>query len=581
MRTELDTSNIDLCLAQESPEVVSMSEELGLHPLVVSLLSGRGYKDSDSIKKFLSPSLREGLPNPFEMKGADEAGRKIVDAVIAGKKIIIVSDYDVDGVTSGSQLLLYLKTLGASISSYTPSRFLDGYGLSKDLVRRFSDSGFEVLITLDCGISDIEEIALAKSLGLETIIIDHHVPDELPDADVIVDPAQDGCCFSSYQMSAAGLVWMILIVVRRVWNELEEEQSKVAPDPKEFLDLAALGTICDMVPLKGPNRVIAKKGLELIARNERLGLRSLFEASSLKITKRLGAGQVGFTVGPRINAVGRMGDATEAVELLTTEDSKRALSLAKRMERSNKSRQEVEAENLDRALSIIGEPAGGALFVWDSSFHIGVIGIVAQRVVEKFYLPCAVAAPAEPDDPEGLYKASVRSISGFNVVDSLRELSPLLLNFGGHKAAGGFSIRYENLATFSKEFNALAEKVLSEDDFIKKQRVDLEVGLSDLTFDFVESLGKLSPFGIGNPTPVFLSRDLEVDSIKPIGRQHLRLSLAGKGVKLPAVAWKFAGNPLLVKGSRVDVAYTAEINEYKGLASVQLNIKDVFQTNGR
>jgi len=575
MNVRLDTTALEASLPLDSKEVETLSAELGLSPLIVCLLTGRGFKDTSSIKGFLEPSLREELPNPFEMKGAVAAGELLVQALLDKKKIIVVSDYDVDGVSSGSQLLLYLKSLGGAVTSYTPSRFLDGYGLSSDLVKRFSEAGFEVLVTLDCGISDLEPIALAKSLGMRVLVVDHHMPGDLPVADVIVDPAQEDCPFNSFQMSAAGLVWMLLIVIRRIWNEKGDDSVR-ASDPKEFLDLAALGTICDMVPLRGPNRVIAKKGLELITRNERLGLRSLFEVTSLNINKRLGAGQIGFTIGPRINAVGRMGDATEAVELLTTEDSKRAGNLAKRMDRFNKSRQQIEAENLEKALELLGESDRSANFVWDSSFHIGVVGIVAQRIVERHYVPTAVGAPAEMEKPEGIYKASVRSISGFNVVEALRELSDYLITFGGHKAAGGFSINYSNLSEFAEKFNEFAAQTLSEEDYIRKQRVDLLVEFSDLSFDFVEEVGQLSPFGMGNPTPVFLSKSVEVESVKPIGREHLRLGLAKDRFKLPAVAWKAQGHPLLTKGSVVNLVYTPEINEYKGLASVQLNVKEAL-----
>jgi len=562
----------------------ALSQKLGVHPVIVQILKGRGLESEKDISAFLAPSLKEHLPDPFQIKGIVDAAKLIISSIKDSKKITVLNDYDVDGISAGSQLVLFLKALGANVSSYTPNRFTDGYGLSMGIVHKLQQLGNEVLITVDCGISDTKEIDQAKKYGMKTIVVDHHIPHEIPAADVVVDPAQEGCPFADYQMSAAGLVWMLLIVLRREAVSSGLVETKDVPNPKDFLDLAALGTICDMVPLTGPNRIIASRGLEVIRQVERLGLKALIEVSGANLNKRFGAGHVGFMIGPRINAAGRLGNASEVVELFTTEDSIRAKSIAKSMDTKNKQRQKIEAESLERALAIIEEDGGiesrSSIAVYDESFHAGVIGIVAQRLVEKFYKPAAVMAPSESVEGKEIklvIKGSVRSIAGFNVASALESAEGLLMNYGGHKAAGGFSLRPENLESFKQAFDDVAKDVLSEDDFIRTQKVDLSIPLKEINFDFVEQLNSIAPFGMGNPTPVIMSEKVIVESVTALSKEHLRLRFAQGTYKVGAVGWKMGGHPLLFKGSEVSIAYCPEINTYQGVSSVQLNIKEVWQ----
>ena len=302
----------------------AIASNLNVHPVIVQILQGRGVDSEEDIKAFLAPSFKDHLPDPFTIKGIEKAAEVILGSIKNSESITVLNDYDVDGISAGSQLVLFLKALGAKVSSYTPNRFVDGYGLSMGVVEKLKNVSTELLITVDCGISDSKEIAQAKKYGMKTVVVDHHIPHEIPEADVIVDPAQDGCPFQEYQMSAAGLVWMLIIVLRRqAISDGIIEEDKIS-NPKEYLDLAALGTICDMVPLVGPNRLIASRGLEVIRKSNRLGLKALLEVSGANLNKRFGAGHVGFMIGPRINAVGRLGNASEVVELFTTEDSIRA-----------------------------------------------------------------------------------------------------------------------------------------------------------------------------------------------------------------------------------------------------------------
>jgi len=552
-----------------------LADSLSVDLHFAMILLNRGIDSEQLARTFLAPTLKNDLPDPSSIMGIQAAASIVVEAVARKKNITVFTDFDVDGLSSGAQLVLFLMKCGARVSSYTPNRFTEGYGLSEEAVKKISDCGANLLITVDCGISNKKELALARELGLQTIVLDHHLPHEMPDADAVVDPAQEGCPFNSYSLAAAGLVFMFLIVLRRVFAEQGRSD---LPSPKDFLDLAALGTICDMVPLKGPNRLIALRGLQALEKTPRPGLQSLKDVCGVKAGKTFSSGHVGFMLGPRINAAGRVGEGKDVMELFTTSDSKKAKKLAKSMDRLNQKRQLLEREGLRIAEELLADKdEGSAIAVFDESFHLGVIGIIAQRLVEKNHKPAAVMGPAAVDSEDPIIKGSVRSISAFHVADNLEKLEHLLLSFGGHAAAGGFSLKLWNLEEFSAEWEKLATESLTEEDLLPKQRVDLKMGLENVNYDFVSSLRSLEPFGVGNPSPVLYSDDLEIESVKQIGENHLKLLLSQGKKKIQAVAWKYAGHPLLVKGSRIRAAYSPEINNYGGVSTVQLNIKEVWK----
>jgi single-stranded-DNA-specific exonuclease len=587
----VDCSNGE-CRGEELPgsdrleQARTLSRECGISLIAARILLSRGIATVEQVSNFLSPSLRHHLPDPCEIKNITAAAELILDFIDSGGRISIYTDFDVDGVSSGSQLFLFLKALGANVNTYTPSRFAEGYGLVCSAVQKLADSGTKLLITVDCGITSHREFALAARLGMKSIVVDHHLPNGIPPADVVVDPAQDGCPFQEHKLAAAGLVWMLLIVLRKAARNRWRDSSRAdtLPDPKEFLDLAALGTICDMVPLMGLNRVIAHRGVEAMRKTARPGMIALKQVAGVDNNPRFGSGHVAFALGPRINAAGRLAEAADVIHLLTTDDSIRAKAIASTIDRLNDRRREVEESVKNSCLRLLAAEERlrqrAAFAIFGEEYHIGVIGIVAQRLVEQFHRPAAIMAPGEMLSSTGerraVIKGSVRSVTGFHVADVLQSLSSLLITHGGHREAGGFSLALENLAAFQEAFICRAEELLGSGDPAKTLTVDAEVNLRDIDFELVNELMRFAPFGVGNPSPVFVTRNVDVTMVSLLGDKHLRVRFSEGGVVVAAVGWGMQGHELLRKGRRVSIAYQPEINTYQGIASVQLNLREVW-----
>ena len=515
------------------------------------------------------------------MKGAVDAADLLLDAIEAGKQITIYSDFDVDGLTSAAQLYLYLRALGATVNHYTPNRFTEGYGLTRSAIEKLAKASTEVLVTVDCGATSIEEVALAKRLGMQVLIVDHHQMPIPPAADCIINPAQPDCGFHPFELCAAGLVWLLLIVLRG--RTKGRSLKHAAPDPKDFLDLAAIGTICDMVPLATLNRVIASRGIDLFRLTKRPGLVALKAVAGVQSTTHLGAGSIGFAIGPRINAAGRLDDAKCVFELLTTGDANVADTLAKKLDRLNRDRKDIEDEVKIACLEQIRTTPslleGNAFALFRPEFHAGVIGIVAQRLVEQFHKPAAVMAGGEIEKAgkmEQVAKGSVRGIRGFHVAEALQALDSLLVKHGGHAQAGGFTVSLENLQRFQAEFIELANRVLTPEMLERERQADALVGFSEVDFALVDELRKLAPFGMGNPSPLLVTRDVVVDSVQSVAGEHLRLRLSDSGHTCVGMAWRMQGHPALRKGNQISIAYQPEINTYQGVSSVQLNIQEVW-----
>ena len=573
---------IDRRLASE------LAASAGISEIAARILVCRGICDVEAMRKFLAPNLREQLPNPATIKNIVAAADMLLDFVESKEQITVYNDFDVDGITSASQLWLYLRALGAIVNTYTPSRFAEGYGLVLAAVERVAAAGTKLLVTVDCGISSVKEFALAKRLGMKSIVLDHHIPGELPPADVVVDPAQEGCPFQEHKLAAAGLIWMLLIVLRQRaaarWPEQIAKGEMVLPDPKDFLDLAALGTICDMVPLTGVNRVLAHRGVEALRVSKRPGIIALKEVAGVESNARFGSGHVGFHLGPRINAAGRLAEASDVLMMLTTEDSNQAKTIASRIDRLNTERRRIEDDvrvACVEMLAIQGELLKHkALAIFGKEFHVGVIGIVAQRLVEQFHRPVAVMAPGEIVNARGerkpVIKGSVRSVHGFHVAETLQRLTSSLITHGGHSEAGGFSVEVEKLEEFQAGFVAIANETLGDDQLRKKVSADVEAEFSQLDFDLVNELMRFAPFGVGNPSPVLVTRDVNVESVSTLGDKHLKVRFSQERFFLTALGWGFQGHPHLQKGLRVNIAYQPEINTYQGVSSVQLNLREVW-----
>ena len=564
-----------------------ISSQLEISQITARVLTRRGIASVEEARSFLYPTLREHLPDPRKIKNILDATKLIIEALESNKQITVYSDFDVDGLSAGSQLDLFLSSVGGLVNHYTPNRFTEGYGLVESAIEKLRKAETELLITVDCGVTNSKEIALAKKYGMQVLVLDHHQVRDLPPADVVVDPAQEGCPFKDFELCAAGLVWMLIIVLRgelkKAWAERLEEEDLEIPDPKDFLDLAALGTICDMVPLRRLNRVIAYRGVEALRATKRPGLVALKEAANISNSKRLTSGHVSFALGPRINAAGRLEDPNQVFELLTTANTLRAKKIANKVNRLNTRRRAVEDSVRKDCLDFILDndlTESPAFAIFGEEFHSGVIGIVAQRVVEHYYRPSAVMAPGEMKNNKGetieVIKGSVRSIEGFNVAEVLQELDSCLLKHGGHSSAGGFTLLPENLAEFQDGFIEAARTRLSPEQFVRTLKADAEVSLSEIDFDVVNELSQLQPFGMKNPSPVLVAHDVLIESVQSLSEGHVRLRLSADDCRVGAVAWRFRGHPLLTRGRKVSIAFQPEINTYQGLSSVQLTIKEIW-----
>lgn len=569
-------------MRSQATDALELASKLGISPVTALVLSARGMSEEGLIKSFLSPTLREGLPSPDKMKNLDRAAEMILNQILDQRRIAVFSDFDVDGISAASQLVPFIKALGGNVIHYTPNRFTEGYGLSKSAAEKLAVSGIKLLITVDCGATNHDAVLHAKKRGLSVIVVDHHQLQGESPADILVNPAQTDCEFNEYKLCAAGIVWFLLIALRKAASVKAEFKDRQIPDPKQFLDLAALGTICDMVPLIGPNRVIASRGIELIKTSSRPGMVALKGVA--RISGRVSAGGVSFGIGPRINAAGRLDDARHAFELLTTENIDRAQQLAQLIDKLNEQRKTIEDTVKLKCLELIESQIEGAnqmaFAVFDHSFHAGVIGIVAQRLVEIFNRPAAVMAPGEMlvgKKSMPVVKGSVRSIKGFHVAEALRELNHLLVHHGGHSEAGGFSIEAEKIGEFREAFSALAGSMLSESQRQRVLYADGEVRFKQIDFKTVNELEKLAPFGVGNPSPLFVTKNVLVESVSPIGDKHLKVTLKDGEFSMTGLCWNFEGNALLRRGEQIQVAHAPEFNTYQGVTTVQLNVKEVWK----
>lgn len=528
------------------------------------VLAARGFVPGKELDEYLDPKLQSGLPDPDLLKNLNPACALVQQVVATKKPIAICCDFDVDGMSGGALLSRFFLDAGVPNKVFVPDRFKDGYGLNEAMVETIASEGFGLLITVDYGTTNARELELARSLGVPTIVIDHHHVEAIPPADVFVNPQQQGCNFAGGTLCAAGLVWYFIIGLKRVLS------GAATLDVRDYLDLACLGTICDMVPLRGPNRVIARKGLERLTVTKRAGLRAL--KAVVGIQKAVTCGHVGFGIGPRLNAAGRMLTGDVVIQLLTTTDSKKASRISKRLNKLNKERQDIEKHikeiAVDRVTGQSELPSG--IVVWDREFHTGVIGIVAQRLVEAFYRPSVVCG-----EDNGLYKGSVRGIRGFSVVEALAELKEYLIKFGGHDGAGGFSIEPERMEAFAAAFNVFCAKKLATIETMPTVLADTELTMRELSGDVIEEFIACAPFGIGNPAPTVMLRDIEIYDVQVLKNEHLKLQVTDGKIGVPAVLWKVPEHPAVAKGNRVDMAVRPEFNVYGGQKTIQLNIQAI------
>jgi single-stranded-DNA-specific exonuclease len=556
-RIRLRTQNLELA--------ESIASGYSLTPVTGRILAARGFKNDISLKNFINPSLKESLPEPTSLKNLDAGCALIKKSVEAGESIAICCDFDVDGLSGGSQVLHFFGAIGVQAKVFVPDRFEDGYGLNEGMIRDIAEQGFALVITIDYGTTNKSELTLARELGLKTIVIDHHHVVENPPADIFINPNQKGCGFADKILCAAGLAWYLLVALRRVLPQAK------AVDVRRYLDLACLGTICDMVPLTGANRTIAKRGLEELSVSERVGLQALKNVMGVKGS--VGCSDVSFGIGPRLNAAGRMVHGDLVIELLTTTDSKKASSIAERLNRLNLERQEAENQVKEIAVRMIhaaGElPAG--IVVWEPDFHTGVIGIVAQRLVEIFYRPAAVMGI----DKDGIYKGSVRGIKGLSVVDTLGAVSKHLIKFGGHEGAGGFSVAIENVEEFAAAFNDECARRLRKLETAPYVDGDTEVSLSEVDIRLIDELEQFAPFGMGNPNPVVVARGVRVQEVRVLKEAHLKATFTDGKRAIVGLLWRHTSHPQLAIGNKVDIAFRPDSNHFNGNVEIQAHLQAV------
>lgn len=554
-------------LKQQSPQQAEkIVEELGLNLVTAKILAARGFIADQNLTNFIKPTLKHGLPNPSNLLNLSPACELIKEIAEQSASIAICCDFDVDGLSGGAALKHFLQSCAATVEVFVPDRFTDGYGLNEQVVKKIAAAGFKLLIAIDFGSTNDSELQLAHQLGLKTIVIDHHlVPTQPPEADVFINPRQEGCNFAEGTLCAAGLVWYLIAALCSSWPKAQTIQAK------SYLDIICLGTICDMVPLVGPNRVIAKRGLELLSVTARPGLIALKNMAG--INREVSCHDVAFGLGPRLNAAGRMVHGNMVVDLLTTEDSRLAEKKAKRLNRLNLQRQATENRVRKEALAMVTKlgrvPAG--LVVWGEKFHTGVIGIVAQRLVESFYRPAIVLGADTP----GIYKGSVRGIKGFNVVETLSAIKSCLIKFGGHECAGGLSVREENLKELAISFRDECEKRLAKLETTPCVEADTEVSLAELTPALVTELKGLAPFGLGNPGPLLLTRGLTVREIKTMRNEHLKVMLSDERFCIAGILWRRTSHPAIEPGAKVNIVFKPEINRFSGLTQLQANLQAI------
>jgi single-stranded-DNA-specific exonuclease len=566
MKTELCNRWI---LKETDPGIVAGHiSELRISPLFARILTLRGLTDTGAAKCYLSSSLRSDLPSPFLMADMEAGVDRLVRAIQKEELICIWGDYDVDGTTGAAVLVSFLREVGAQPIYHIPHRIEEGYGLNLDGIARLKKRGVDLIVTVDCGISNPREVEAARELGLDVVIVDHHQPpEELPPALAVINPHRKDCLFPDKGLCAAGLAFYLVIGLRAKLRSAGWFSQD--PDIRRHLDIVTLGTIADMVPLKGVNRTLIRRGLAELSGSTRPGVLALKQVANIPLGT-MNAGQVGFQLGPRINAAGRVDYGIKVVELLTTDSSEVALRIAQELDRHNRERRAIEAEVLEQALlqarARTNDGAAYSLVLAGDGWHPGVLGIVASRIVETFYRPTVIVGL-----DGGTGKGSARSIRGFHMVEGFRRCAAHLEKFGGHEYAGGLSIKAEKLQSFSDAFERVARECLQPCDLSPPLEIDALINFSEIGFPLMRELEALKPFGVGNPEPLFMSERVEVCERKTFS-SGARFRLRQGQRIVGAVAFGVSENYPGAAGDAIDVAYRLCENEWNGMSLIELKI---------
>lgn len=551
--------------------VARVAAEAGVSPMVARLLVNRGITTGDAARDFLNPSLST-LHDPFLLPDMEPAVERLARAVHEREKIFVHGDYDVDGITAAALLVRTLRALGATVGYRLPDRTREGYDIKTTAVERAAAAGARVIVTCDCGINAVEPAARARELGVDVIITDHHQPGaELPPALAVINPKRPDGAYPFRDLAGVGVAFKLAqALVRKL--DSNEESFKA-----RFVDLVTLGTVADVVPLLGENRSFVKHGLDAVSSSNKIGIQSLLKVANLS-GKPLNTYYLGYIIGPRINAIGRMDDASKALDLLLTRDEARADEIAREMDRHNAERRaeqdrivneaisQVETKDLDSTLVLVLSAEG-----WNT----GVVGIAAGRIAEMF---CRPAILLNRDEMCGTARGSARSIDGFDLLAGLDHCADLLDRYGGHSSAAGLSLPLANLGEFDAKINAYAAGVIAPEQLIPRIVLEAELAPSDITRELADSIADLEPFGEGNPEPLFLTRGVKVVERQRVGNgSHLKMSVEGDGAGLLSCICFGLGDleGSVELGSTVDLCYSIRLNAFNGAESVQLVVKAI------
>ena len=550
-----------------------LAKALGVSPIVAGMLTTRGYRDPKAAETFLNPSL-EHLHDPLLMKGMTEAVERLLYAIDHHQPILIYGDYDVDGTTGTAVLLRALRMLGATAGYHVPHRFTEGYGIRQEALEKAASEGYKLVVSVDCGIRAHEPLVWARENGLDVIITDHHLPDEAegaPPAFAVLNPNQHGCNYSDKNLAGVGVAFKLVHALFRARG-----REPVVPG---FLKMVAIGTVADVAKLVGENRAIVALGLSDLPRAVNYGLRALIDIAGCGDGAEMSAYDLGFRIGPRINAAGRMDAASAVVELFNAKDRDEARRLAEHLDTRNRERMEMQREIFNRAIEEFDTGADRATqthaaVIAGDGWHRGVIGLAASKIAERLNRPCVVIS-FEGDIGHG----SARSIEAYHLFNGLTACRDLLDKFGGHSHAAGLSIRRECVPEFRRRLNEHAAACLTEDDLTPAISIDAEVAAPDLSFQLSQDLRLLEPFGAGNPRPVFVTRNLRVlGEPQTIKEQHLKFRVAGENNRPFEAIWWRALEETDVKpqsNQRIDLAYELETQPWMGDVRLQLNVRDM------
>ncbi|HOC59959.1 MAG TPA: single-stranded-DNA-specific exonuclease RecJ [Smithellaceae bacterium] len=552
--------------------IASLTREFSVSRIVSKLILNRHVASLEDAHRYLHPSLNH-LHSPFLMQDMKKGVARIISAIHAGEEIVIYGDYDADGITSVVILYKFIKQLTSKVSYYIPDRVLEGYGLKNNVIDKFKNKNVKLIITVDCGISDVEQIAYARSIGMDTIVLDHHeISDQLPAAVACINPNRSDCAFPFKNLAGVGIAFNFLIALRGTLRKEGFWKDGQYPNLREYLDIVALGTIGDIAPLIDENRIFARIGLELLTEGKRPGIKALKEVSGID-GQLIDSFKASFCLIPRINAAGRIASPLDAVDLLLSETLEEARPLAEKLDLHNRRRQAMEKDILKEILGQLGTNPDldniNALVFSSEKWHPGVVGIVASRLVDLFSRPAFVISLKD-----GVGKGSGRSVADFNIHKGLQQCASLLLSFGGHYRAAGISIKEDDIDEFACVLDDIIRNSVSVVEKVSATMIDSECSLEDINFELIEQITQLAPFGCENPEPVLCARGIRASSTAIVGANHLRMRLTSNNTVYNAIWFSMGRHISAVNGATLDIVFSPQINYWNGTSEIQLKMKD-------